>query len=104
MDSDVVEFVRGFRSCQLVGRKPDPEPLTSTELPDGPWQLVSADLIDVENGYHLLVVIDYFSWWSDVAVLRNTSTTTVICCMERFFVTHGLPHSMRTNNGPQFTS
>ena len=80
------------------------EPLTSTELPDGPWQLVSADLIDVEYGYHLLVVIDYFSWWSDVAVLRNSSTTNVIHCMERFFVTHGLPHSMRTNNGPQFIS
>ena len=103
-DSDVVEFVRGCRSCQLVGCKPGPEPLTSTELPDGPWQLVSADLMDVENGYHLLIVIDYFSRWSDVAVLRNTSTTNVMRCMERFFVTHGLPRSMRTDNGPQFMS
>ena len=60
MDSDIVDFVRECRSCQLVGRKPKPEPLTSTELPHGPWQFVSADLMDVGNGYHLLVVIDYF--------------------------------------------
>ena len=88
---------------KLVGRKLEPEPLTSTELPDGPWQLVSADLMDAETGYHLLVIY-YFSRWSNVAVLRNTSTTNVIRCMECFFVTHGLPRSMRTDNGPQFTS
>jgi hypothetical protein len=65
---------------------------------------VGADLLDLHSGDHMLVVIDYYSRWSEVAVLRNTSAASVIRCMEKFFMTHGLPVRMRTDNGPQFTS
>ena len=47
MDGDVEELVWGCHPCQLVGRKPSPEPLVSTELPDGPWQEIGIDLMDV---------------------------------------------------------
>ena len=104
MDSDINDIVHGCYPCQLVGQKSAPEPLTPTPLPPGPWIELAADLMDIENGDHLLVVIDYFSRWSEVAVIRSTTATKVISCLENMFCMHGLPVRLRTDNGPQFIS
>ena len=78
--------------------------MTTTLIPLGPWRELGVDLMDIQNGNHLLVVIDYFSRWSEVAVIRNTTASKVIQCMAKMFCTHGLPIHVRSDNGPQFTS
>ena len=45
IDKEVERFFQTCHSCQLVGRPQPPEPMKSTELPQGPWQHVSADLM-----------------------------------------------------------
>ena len=97
-------IVNGCHACQLVSRKQPPEPMTTTLIPLGPWRELGVDLMDIQNGNHLLVVIDYFSRWSEVAVIRNTTASKVIQCMAKMFCTHGLPIHVRSDNGPQFTS
>ena len=51
-----------------------------------------------------MVIIDYFSRWPEVFFLKKTDASRVIKCMETAFNTHGLPHSLRTDNGPPFAS
>ena len=53
---------------------------------------------------HLLVVVDYYSRYIEVAVLRCTTADKVIASLRKIFFTHGLPVSITTDNGPQFIS
>ena len=105
MDNDVERVVKGCHTCQLVGRKPVPEPLIPTELPSGPWQEVAVDLMDAGDGSdHLLVLIDYYSRWSEVAVMKSTKAHLVIRCIEKMIITHGVPVTLRSDNGQPFDS
>ena len=36
--------------------------------------------------------------------MKSTTSDKVIQALKRFFVTHGLPLSVKTDNGPQFVS
>ena len=52
----------------------------------------------------MLVVVDYYSKWAEIALLSKTDAGNVIKCMESMFCTHGLPETLRSVNGPLFTS
>ena len=54
-------------------------------------------------GDHLLV-IDYFSRRPEVFFMKKTDASHVIKCIGTAFNTHGLPHSLITDNGPPFAS
>ena len=58
------------------------------------------------SGDHLLVVVDYYSRYMEVEVLKSTTADKVIASLRKIFltVTHGLPVSITTDNGPQFIS
>ena len=105
MDKEVEDFVKVCYPCQLVGTRLRPEPIRSTPLPQGPWDEIAVDLCGpLPNGESLLVVIDYFSRWPEVVWMRNTNAQAIIKCMEAMFATHGLPYSVRSDNGPQFVA
>ena len=57
-------------------------------------------------GDHLLVVVDYYSRYMEIEVLKSTTADKVIASLRKIFltVTHGLPVSITTDNGPQFIS
>ena len=52
----------------------------------------------------LVVVVDYYSRWQAVTFLKKTDAENVIKCLEKMFRTHGLPDTIRTDNGPPFRS
>ena len=56
------------------------------------------------SGDHLLVVVDYYSRYMEVEVLKSTTADKVIASLRKIFRTHGLPVSITTDNGPQFIS
>ena len=62
MDKQVEELIQACHPCQIVGPRVKPEPMRSTRLPEGPWQEISTDLLDISNCEHL-VVVDYNSRW-----------------------------------------
>ena len=106
IDKEVERFCQTCHSCQLVGRPQPPEPMKSTELPQGPWQHVSADLMtpSLPSGHTLLVVVDYYSRYFEVEFLKSTTTDKVIASLNKMFLIHGLPKEITTDNGPQFIS
>ena len=52
----------------------------------------------------MLVIIDYFSRYYEVEIMRSTTSEKVIGRLEKIFTTHGLPQSLRSDKGPQFRS
>ena len=104
MDKQVEDVIRSCHPCQLVGPRAKPEPVRSSSLPDGPWQEISVDLREISNSEHLLVVVDYYSRWLEAILLKKTDAQHVIKSMEAIFRTHGLPETLRSDNGPPFAS
>ena len=75
-----------------------------SELPQRPWQEVATDLFELNNK-HYLVMIDYYSRWIEIKPLfTNCTAAVVIAKMKAIFAVHGIPESITSDNGPQFTS
>lgn len=105
LEKDVERFVKTCDACQLVGRPDPPEPVESTELPQGPWCAVAIDYLGpLPSGEHILVVVDYYSRYYEVAVVRTITSEKTIKCLETIFARHGLPEVLVSDNGPNLVS
>ena len=45
----------------------------------------------IPSGEHVLVLVDYYSRWVEVDVLRTTTSKAIIHCLDAQFARHGLP-------------
>ena len=79
------------------------EPLITTPLPDWPWKTIGTDLFELEKKHYLLVV-DYFSRFPEVILLKSTTSTVVITALKSIFSGYGIPEEVRSDNGPQYSS
>ncbi len=71
-----------------------------TSLSSQPWEEVAVDLMGpLPSGEHLLVLVDYYTRWMEVDVIRSTSSKTIIHCLDAQFARHGLSRRLRTDNG-----
>ena len=92
IDREAEKFCKTCHGCQLVSSPANPEPIKSTPLPSGPWQHLAIDLLGpLPSGESVLVIVDYFSRYYEVEVMRSTTSEKVIECLEKIFSTHGLP-------------
>jgi hypothetical protein len=80
------------------------EPLKMSKLPNQPWEEISIDFKDLPTGEHLLVVIDDYSRFPVVEIVRSTSAKCVIPKLDTIFAAYGTPRVVRTDNGPPFNS
>ena len=102
IDREAEKCCKTCHGCQLLNSPANPKPIKSTPLPSGPWQDLAMDLLGpLPSGESVLVIVDYLSRYYEVEVMRTTTSEKVI---EKIFTTHGLPLSLRNDNGPQFRS
>lgn len=98
--SQVHQAVEQCKDCAEETSKRK-EPLITTPLPDYPWQMVGVDPFELEKDQYLLIV-DYFSHYSEVIKLSSTTSAAVVKVMKSIFSCHGIPEVVRSDNGPQF--
>ena len=76
-----------------------------TEPPSGPWQDVAVDLMGLmPTGESLLVVVNYYSRYYEVVIMHSTTTEKIVDALSSIFARFGFPHSLKSDNGPQFLS
>ena len=103
IDRQAEKFCKTCHGCQLVSRPANPEPIKPTPLPRGPWQDLAVDLLGpLPSRDSVLVIVDYFSRFYEIGVMRSTTSEKIIERLEEIFTTHGLPLSVTSDNGPQF--
>ena len=56
------------------------------------------------SGEYVFVVVDYYSRYFEVDILKSKTSASVRGSLERIFCTRDLPLSLKTDNGSQFTS
>ena len=79
------------------------EPLMHSELPQLPWQKIGTDLFEWKQK-QFLIVVDYYSRYVEIARLTRTTAEEVVKHTKSIFARHGIPETVISDNGPQYTS
>ena len=54
------------------------------------------------TGESLLVVVDYYSRFYEVAIMCSTAAKRVVDVLTQIFSRYGFPFTLKSDNGPQF--
>ena len=101
LSRDLKELINRCETCRLARPAQKSEPLQPTPLPQRPWQKLGADLCQ-HRGKNFLIVVDYYSRWLEILLLKSTTASVVIKKLRYLFSTHGMPDVIVSDNGPQF--
>ena len=76
-----------------------------SELPDGPWEKLSTDFHGpLPSGHYLLVIIDQYSRYPVVEIVKSTSAKATIPIYDKIFGLFGMPLHIKSDNGSPFNS
>ena len=104
IDDLVQQTMQSCIACQAVGKPAPPEPLHLQDMPKGPWKKLHIDFYGpLPSGEYLLVVIDRYSRFPEVEIVRSTKASVVIPKLDKIFSVHGIPEAVKTDNGPPFS-
>ena len=103
MNKEITEMVEKCDACQNYQYSNQKEPMVQGQIPEGPWYMVATDLFQWDGADDLLIV-DYYSRFIEFCRLPNTSSSMVIIHTKSIFARHGIPKSVRSDNGPQFSA
>lgn len=106
--SDIENEVKHCDACTRFQNKTDKMPLKSVvEEATRPWETVSIDLTgpsELLQGKTLLTIIDHYTRFPEVVVLRDSSTRCIIESLRNIFARFGFPKHLISDNGTCFTS
>ncbi|XP_058456465.1 uncharacterized protein K02A2.6-like [Malaya genurostris] len=105
LDAHVEKYNKNCRGCTLIAAPAAPEPMKRRDLPSGPWQHLAVDYLGpLPTGHYLFVVVDYFSRYIEVEIMKKIDSGETIKRLASIFARFGIPISVTADNGPQFTS
>ncbi|KAJ1137275.1 hypothetical protein NDU88_003688 [Pleurodeles waltl] len=107
----VDRYVRNCVACAQSDKSAKPcfAPILPVELPDRPWRKLAIDFIGPFSTLpareaYAVVLMDYFSKWPEVEFVSKISTEVVIEFLENVFAREGVPETLVSDKGVQFTS
>ena len=99
LDRETEAACRSRHACQNVELPTPPEPVMSTELPRAPWVDLAADLMGpLPSGECHFVVVDYYSRYVEVKVMRTVPAPNIIIALGEIFCRNGLPMSINQSS------
>ncbi|KAA3673841.1 uncharacterized protein DEA37_0012248 [Paragonimus westermani] len=104
IDQDIESTVRSCESCALAAKAPPRVNAIPWPEPKGPWTRIHIDFAGPLNGNYYFVVVDAYSKWPEVIPMSLASTSTTVTALGQLFSQFGVPESIVSDNGPQFTS
>ena len=103
MATELKKYISKCEVCLTHRNGQGKEPIRQHEFTARPWEKVSADLCECDNRI-LLVVSDYYGKFIEVARVNTITSRAVIKELKAIFARFGIPDTLITDNGPQFSS
>lgn len=103
MAAQIEDKVSKCHICAEVQIHYPKELLICVELPDRPWSKIASDIFVYQQDHYLLIV-DYYSKWFKIMMLKNLSSLQVINSLKSIFSKYGIPNELISDNGPQYES
>ncbi|XP_062550299.1 uncharacterized protein K02A2.6-like [Armigeres subalbatus] len=104
LDSEIAEYVKACPHCARAAKSPvhaSPVPWPKSQRP---WQRVHVDYAGPLDGEYFLLVVDSYSKWPEVVQTNRITTTATIRILRNLFARLGMPETLVSDNGTQFTS
>ena len=102
MSKEIRQLVESCETCTRHANKQQPETVHMHPVPDRPWAEVGTDLSTI-SVMDYLVTVDYFSILYEFDFLADTLSETVIGKLKNHFAKHGIPVTVISDTGPQFS-
>jgi transposase InsO family protein len=108
---DARNIIQQCKACQLFATKPH-APASELHTIPVAWPFVQWGLDQVGplpkssrgNHTYLLIAVDKFSKWIEDVPITNQEATTTVKFFESIVYRYGVPNSIITDNGTNFTS
>ncbi|GBM58705.1 Uncharacterized protein K02A2.6 [Araneus ventricosus] len=89
---------------QQTRHAPPNAPVHPWEVTTKPWLRVHIEFAGLFQDQMFFLLIDSFSKWLEVKRLSSATSCATIRVMREIFATHGIPDSVASYNGSQYTS
>ncbi|XP_054279105.1 uncharacterized protein K02A2.6-like [Macrosteles quadrilineatus] len=103
LDVEIEEFVKKCSICQKTRKSMPVVPLQPWSWPNRNWQRLHLDFAAYE-GKDFLILVDSRSKWPEIFHMKSTTSAKVIEKLRTCFAAYGLPNTVVTDGGTQFTS
>ena len=103
MSNDISLHVSKCQICQENGQQQQKETLQPHNIPDRPFQKVGVDLFSIDNKDYMVTVC-YLSNFFEIDRLYQTGARTVVNKLKAHCARYGIPDTIVSDCGPQFTS
>lgn len=106
IDQDISEITKSCLPCIHNYTAPPRAELHPWEPPNAPWQRIHIDFGEPKNSnkVKLMIVVDAYSKWPEVFIMKNTTAKSTIENLREIFSRYGAPSVLFSDNGPPFHS
>jgi hypothetical protein len=102
LNEEIIKITKSCDACQSINQNS-----ITNRVPwpvvDRAWQRIHIDYAKFET-VNLLILVDVFSKWMEVCVVKNLTAEVLINKLFKVFSRFGTPESCTLDNGPPFTS
>ena len=103
INAHLEDYVASCTTCMEYRNQQRKEKLIPHDIPSEVWSEVGTDLFTLRNKDYLIIA-DYNTKFFEISELPDTLATTVVSHTKNVFARFGIPKSVVSDNGPQFTS
>lgn len=103
LDAEIEKIASSCNSCLINKPAPPKTKLTPWPIEKEPFNRIHIDYLQIGKNY-ILIIIDAYSKWIEAFLTKTTTTKATNDFLRQTFARFGLPVTLVSDNGPQFTS
>ena len=101
--TDILQTAQNCKVCQTYSRSQQREILMPHEVLQCLWEKIGAGFCEFESTTYQQIAY-YYSWFPIIRRMRSTKTNATIDVLKQVFSEYGVPKTVMSDRGPQFSS